>query len=190
MSAMDASDRALLEDVATCLEYPGNGLEDKVAAARRHPGLDETPARRRMGRALSGLALHLDERGKNACEESYTRLFDLSPVCTLHLGYQIFGDSYERGELLARLVPEIRRSAVSLDGELPDFLPILLRLLARLAEDEDRAPLVELLFLPALEKMRSALEESADPWSAVLRALPDLLRELVLFERKEALAHA
>lgn len=187
---MRAEDRALLEDVATCLEYPGEGYEEKKTVARRHRALDETPARRRLGRALSGLALHLSEKGKSSSEETYTRLFDLSPVCTLHLGYQLFGDSYERGELLARLVPEIRAAGIELDGELPDFLPVLLRLVARLSEDEDRQVLVEHLFLPGLGKMISALENSADPWSDVLRALTDLLRESVLSERKEVLAHA
>lgn len=189
---MRAEDRALLEDVATCLEYPGEGYEEKKETARRHRGLDATPARRALGRALSGLALHMSEAGKSSSEEAYTRMFDLSPVCTLHLGYQLFGDSYERGELLARLVPEIRDAGIELEGELPDFLPVLLRLLARLGEehDEDREALVEHLCLPALEKMTRALAESVDPWSAVIRSLPDLLRESVLAERKEVLAHA
>lgn len=187
---MRAEDVTLLDDLATCLEYPGSGYEQKKTLAGRHRALAETPALRRMGRALSGLALYLGERGKDACEEAYTRLFDLSPVCTLHLGYQLFGDSYERGELLARLVPEIRDADIPLDGELPDFLPVLLRLFARLADVDDRKLLAELLLLPALEKMGGALESSSDPWSAIVRALPDLLRESIPAESKEALAHA
>ena len=186
-------DRTLLEDIATCLEYPGITFDEKTRAARRHLGLDETPGQRHMARALSGLARHLTEQGQAACEEQYTRLFDLSPVCTQHLGYHLYGDAYERGALLAALMPEIARAGVRLDGELPDFLPVLLRLLARLPDEEDATLLVVHLIAPGLAKMASAVESTTDPWSAVLRALDELLRELVPAsprETKEAHANA
>lgn len=186
-------DRQLLEDVATCLEYPGIGFEDKSHVARRHLGVDETPARLHMGQALSRLALYLTEHGRAASEEQYTRLFDLSPVCTPHLGYHLYGDAYERGALLAALMPEVERASVRLDGELPDFLPVLLRLLARLPDEEDAELLVVHLMAPGLAKMVTAVENATDPWSAVVRALDELLRELVptsAQESKEAHAHA
>ena len=69
-------------------------------------------------------------------------------------------------------------------------MPVLLRLFARLPDGEDRRLLAELLLLPALEKMGAALESSPDPWSAVVRALPDLLRESIPVESKEAFVHA
>lgn len=179
MTVMPRSDRELFEDLATCLEYPGIGFEDKKSAARRHLYLDETPVRRRLGRAFANLARHFSEQGPSRCEEAYTRLFDLSPVCTPHLGYHLYGDAYERGELLAHLMPEVERVGVRLEGELPDFLPVLLRLLARLPDEEDRKLLVEHLVAPGLAKMVAALEKADDPWSAVVRASDELVRELV-----------
>ena len=74
---MRVEDIALLDDLATCLEYPGSGYEQKRTLAGRHRALDETPALRRMGHALSGLALYLSERGKDAAK-SPTRGFSIS----------------------------------------------------------------------------------------------------------------
>ena len=176
---MRDTDRQLLKDIATCLEYPGIAFEEKSRVARGHVDLDGTLAHLQMGQALSGLSRYMTEHGQAASEEQYTRLFDLSPVCTQHLGYHLYGDAYERGALLAALMPEIEQAGVRLDGELPDFLPVLLRLLAQFPDEEDGALLVEFLMAPGLAKMVAAVEKATDPWSTVVRALDALLRELV-----------
>jgi nitrate reductase assembly molybdenum cofactor insertion protein NarJ len=90
-------------------------------------------------------------------------------------------------------MPEMEQAGVRLDGELPDFLPVLLRLLARLPDEEDATLLVVYLIAPGLAKMVAAVEGASDPWSAIVRALDELLRELVpagARETKEAHAHA
>jgi nitrate reductase delta subunit len=98
-------------------------------------------------------------------------------VCTLHVGYHVFGDTYPRGEFLAALGAELRQAGVSTNGDLPDFLPTVLRLLARLEEPEGRQALRQHALLPALQRMRTALVASQDPWSRLLRALPGALAE-------------
>ena len=172
-----------LDTIAFVLEYPGVAFESKLESARLEAGGTE-----RMDQAFRNLAHYLESEGKDKSEERYTQLFDLSPVCTLHVGYHLFGDAYGRGELLAGLVGELRNAKVALGDEIPDFLPTLLRLVARIEDDESRQVFLEQVLLPGLEKMRESLGESKDPWAEIIRALPELLQELT--PNKEVAAHA
>lgn len=162
-----------LDTLAFVLEYPGVSFDSKLETARKASGSTE-----RMETALSGLATYLETEGKTKAEERYTQLFDISPVCTLHIGYHLFGDAYGRGELLAGLVGELRKANVSLGTEIPDFLPTLLRLVPRIDNDEDRQIFLEQVLLPGLEKMEASMGEAKDPWSAIIRALPEVLHNL------------
>lgn len=169
--------------IAFVLEYPGVAFESKLETARLESGGTE-----RMDRALRDLAAYLEREGRAASEERYTQLFDLSPVCTLHVGYHLFGDAYGRGELLAGLVGELRRADVPLGDEIPDFLPTLLRLVPRIDDEESQQLFLEHVLLPGLEKMAAPLGESRDPWSEIIRALPESLQQLI--PNKEVAAHA
>ncbi len=71
--------------VAACLEYPrANTARDARRAAERAAG-DHAA----LARALWELAVWLETAPAGEAEERYTTLFDLSPVCTLHVGYQV-----------------------------------------------------------------------------------------------------
>lgn len=180
-----------LDAIAFLLEYPGVAFESKLETARLEPGGTE-----RMDAAVRRLARYLEREGKANAEERYTQLFDLSPVCTLHIGYHLFGDAYGRGELLAGLVGELREARVPLGGEIPDFLPTLLRLVPRIENEESRSLFLERVLLPGLEKMEASLGETHDPWSEIIRALPELLKRNLSPEgeedegEKEVTAHA
>lgn len=159
----DLSDFALLAPV---LEYPGPAT---AAAAREAAGaFSADPA---LGSALDALAAWLEGAADGEPEERYTRLFDLSPVCTLHAGYHLFGEAYQRGSLLAGLAEELRLREVPTGEDLPDFLPTLFRLFTRL-DDADRQALAETLLLPALAHMTAALDGTEHPWADLVRALP------------------
>lgn len=172
-----------LDTIAFVLEYPGVSFESKLESARLESGGTE-----RMERAFRDLAHYLESEGKDKSEERYTRLFDLSPVCTLHIGYHLFGDAYGRGELLAGLVGELRNAKVPLGHEIPDFLPTLLRLVPRIESDENRQVFLEHVLLPGLEKMKKSLGDPKDPWSEIILALPELLHEMT--PNNEVAAHA
>lgn len=168
-----AIDPSILDLLASCLEYP-----DPEAAARARAaasGLASTEPE--LQAALFGLAVFLERAEPGEAEERYTALFDMNPICTLHVGYHVFGDTYPRGEFLAALAAELRQAGVATSGELPDYLPTVLRLLGRLERDEDRRSLRELALVPALAQMGASLAQSKDPWSRLLRALPKALTE-------------
>lgn len=155
-------DLALL---APALGYPDAATG--AAARRAAASFDGETAQ-----ALAALADWLDAAAPGEPEEQYTRLFDLSPVCTLHAGYHLFGEAYQRGSLLAGLAEELRHREIPLADELPDYLPTLLVLASRL-DDEGRQALAETLLLPALTRMVAALGENPLPWARLLRALPE-----------------
>lgn len=159
--------------IACCLEYPGDRTARHArlganALASDHPVVSA---------ALWNLAVYLENDAAHEAEERYTALFDVNPVCTLHVGYHVFGDTYPRGEFLAALCAELRMAEVPTRGDLPDFLPTLLRLLERLGDLEDRRSLRRIALLPAVRTMGAILGESKDPWSGIIRALPEILTD-------------
>lgn len=88
-------------------------------------------------------------------EEIYTRTFDVQALTTLDLGYVVFGDDYKRGELLVNLVKEHNDAKNDCGTELADYLPNLLRLINKTADEEFKHDLIYYIFLPALAKIFS-----------------------------------
>lgn len=169
-----AFDRNTFDRLAVCLEYPCEETASAASQAANEPGIS--------GGLRDTLARLADwvVRDLNEAEEFYTRMFDMSPVCTLHAGYHLFGEDYQRGALLAMLRGELRAAHIDEKNDLPDFLPTLLRLLRHLEDPEDRSLLVSSLLLPALEKMTHAVERGTDPFSSLLKELPGILENEVV----------
>ncbi len=96
-------------------------------------------------------------------------------MCTLNLGHHLFGDTYQRGALLAGLASSLTEVGITSANDLPDHLPTLLRLLGRLSDDEDLCLLVHSVMLPALSKVSKALAETTAPWPRMLAGLSEVL---------------
>jgi nitrate reductase molybdenum cofactor assembly chaperone len=95
-----------------------------------------------------------------AMQEQYVQTFEFNPACTLEIGWHIFGENYERGEFLVRMREQLRRHGIAESSELPDHLCHILPLLDRL-DSEEAADLVGQFVLPALARIRDALNGSA-----------------------------
>jgi len=95
-----------------------------------------------------------------AMQELYVQTFEFNPACTLEIGWHIFGENYERGEFLVRMREQLRRHGIAESPELPDHLCHILPLLDRL-DAEEAADLVGQFVLPALAKIKDALDGSA-----------------------------
>jgi nitrate reductase molybdenum cofactor assembly chaperone NarJ/NarW len=139
--------------LAEAFRYPAPG---RLEALRK--GAAELPA----GPARSGIEEFLRAVGARpleAWEELCTRTLDLELATAPYLGYQIWGDKYQRSPLLAELKVAMEAAGVDLDGELPDHLVPVLRYL-----DSGAVPLPSLLGIlePALRSLEKALE-SSDP---------------------------
>lgn len=162
--------REILDPIASSFEYPS---ENNQRAAREAAAalVDRDPA---ASVAFGTLARWLQDTPRTEAEERYTALFDLQPSCTLHVGYHVYGEAYQRGALLAGLVGEMRRAGVDLGTELPDFLPTVLRMLSRVPDDEDRQLFIDRIVRVALAQIRRELCAIKTPWAAALTVLADL----------------
>ncbi len=95
-------------------------------------------------------------------EEIYTSTFDLNPTCYPYVGYQLFGDGYQRGEFLVKLKAKYVETGFNSDSkELADHLTIILEFLATLNSSEILGQ--ELIIdglIPTLEKIKEGFTDS------------------------------
>ena len=155
------------ERLALLLDYPTPALpahvRDCAALFKRQ--------RSQAARPLARFRLFVEQTGLGALEELYTATFDLKPVCYPYIGFQLFGETYKRGEFLALLNARYRECGLVVQGELPDHLGQILRYLARTWD----ADLVLEGVIPALERMIEQLEDN--PYRDPMRAILAVLRE-------------
>jgi len=154
------------ENLADLIEYPDTDWNSKVAASTADDVLGEFRFR------IATLSL-------SEAQELYTRTFDLNPICALEIGYHLFGENYKRGEFLASLRETEAPFDLGQQNQLPDYLPILLRLLTRLKDEDLRSSLINECLIPALDKMLSSLKESDNPYRFLLGALRTTLQSEV-----------
>lgn len=154
------------DELADLLEYPNSVWDSKMSTGADNYTLIEF---------RSGIAtLTLSE-----LQELYTRTFDLNPVCALEVGYHLFGENYKRGEFLAHLRETEAPFDLGQEHQLPDYLPVLLRLLAKLDDKDLRASLISECLIPALEKMLKPLSEGENPYRHLIAAVNAVLRSEV-----------
>lgn len=111
-------------------------------------------------------------------QELYTRTFDLNPVCALEVGYHLFGEDYKRGEFLARLRESENPYELGQERQLPDYLPVMLRLLEKMEDAEERAAMIGYCLIPALQKMIEAFEKKQNTYGNVIKFLLELLKQI------------
>lgn len=103
--------------------------------------------------------------------ESYVDNFDFDRRRSLHLTYQLHGDSRQRGLALLKIKNVYRDAGLVPDeGELPDFLPLMLEFTV-LAPDAG----AELLdrHRESIELVRAGLVSAASPWAALFDVIRD-----------------
>lgn len=153
-----------------CLSYPDEELLSKIelirAALTEHDGA--LPPFEPVLRQLETAALA-------DIQATYVQEFDLSRRHSLHLSYWTDGDTRRRGEVLAEFKQVYRRSEVlvDLDGELPDYLPMVLEFAATVDPVAGRELLLK--FRPSVELLRLALEDGKLAHAGIVRAVCDTL---------------
>ncbi len=149
--------------LAEAFRYPQPGLLEQLEAGLASAG--KSPARSQLAAFIKKIgALSLSE-----WEELATRTLDLSPAAAPYVGFQIWGESYQRGEFMAKLNRAMAELDVDPEGELPDHLVPILRYLA--VTDQ---PIYELIdnFRSAVQRMATVLREkdSGNPYIDLLDA--------------------
>ena len=116
-------------------------------------------------------------------QDDYVRTFDFDKRTNLYLTYHLHGDGRRRGVELVRLKRRFREAGLELaEGELPDYLPVLLEF----AELEPEAGTAVLAGLRgSLELVRAGLHERGSPYAHLLDAVVEGLPALTRRQRAE-----
>ncbi|MCW7541622.1 nitrate reductase molybdenum cofactor assembly chaperone [Aquabacterium sp. A7-Y] len=132
-----------------------------------------SPAARR---GLSGLSAHLLHTDGLDVEAEYVDLFDRGRRTSLHLFEHVHGDSRDRGPAMIDLRQTYAAAGLYLaDGELPDFLPVVLEFVSTQPPETARQFLAEMAHI--LNAIHSALTERCSPYAAVIAATLELAGE-------------
>lgn len=152
---------------ADILEYPTLILLDRVKKAVTLLSQVDQEAVTKMDRFRS----FVEQTPLGRLEEIYTGTFDLQIVCYPYAGYHLFGESYKRGEFLARLKERYSANGFSAGKELPDHVSVILRFLDNLQDEGEGMVLISECLIPTLKKMVGDLERSGNPYGDVVQAL-------------------
>ena len=101
-------------------------------------------------------------------QETYVETFDMVPEHDLHLTHHIFGDDRHRGPALIDLSEHLKNEGLEVkEGEIPDFLPLLLEYASTLDDIKSRA------FLGDAKKIIKIIADNLDkaksPYSKLIR---------------------
>jgi nitrate reductase molybdenum cofactor assembly chaperone NarJ/NarW len=119
-------------------------------------------------------------------QQDYVATFDLEKRCGLYLTFYGEGDRRERGTALLRLRQLYRAAGLpQQDGELPDYLPLMLEFAA--SAPAGRGELVLREHRAALELVRHSLRERETPYAEVLDAVCSTLGEPSAADRARAI---
>jgi nitrate reductase molybdenum cofactor assembly chaperone len=159
-----------LARAGTLLTYPSGDYARDLPALIVHVRSCDPAA----ADALEAFEAHVGGASNERLQELFTQAFDLNPVCALEVGWQLFGEEYERGAFMVQMRQLLRDHDVAERGELPDHLSSLLSLLPRLECDPARAFAADAL-IPAVDKMLAAMEKADSPFRPLLQAIGRLL---------------
>lgn len=152
------------EYLAEMLLYPAPGRLQMLTN-----GLQDVPVGQ-VRKNLEGFINALKTMDLGAWEELHTRTLDLNPPAAPYLGYQMWGDSYQRGAFMAEMNRALWENQVEDSGELPDHLIPVLRYLAAVSN-----PLTSLLEIldPSLARIRDGLRKAdpQNPYNLLLEAI-------------------
>ncbi len=117
------------------------------------------------------------ERGDPLDVESlYVELFDRGRSTSLHLFEHVHGDSRDRGPAMIDLTQTYEKAGLYLgEGELPDFLPVVLEFTSTQPPREARLFLAEMAHI--FNAIFSALQQRESPYACLLGALIELAGE-------------
>lgn len=160
----------LYDALASLLTYPDAHYLKRAGQCR----LMLADVQPEAGGQLGSFVTHIANLGMGELEELYTLTFDLNPVCSLEVGWHLYGENYNRGEFLVLMRQLMREQGLAENTELPDHLSNVLRVVGRL--DPKRADRFCIDFLlPALDKMLAGVADKDNPFARVLEAIRGLI---------------
>ncbi len=167
---MQTSPANPFEVLAAAFSYPTAGQAETLKAGQAL--LPEGAAKL----AFTAFLEKIQQLSLGEWEELHTRTLELNPLAAPYIGFQTWGESYQRGAFLSNLNHELMEQNVDAGGELPDHLTPVLRYLGACQD-----PLPELIqaLSPALQRMKAVLQraEPGNPYVDLLESAQELCKE-------------
>jgi nitrate reductase delta subunit len=164
-----------LRALAWLLRYPDAGLRAALPAIIDALRKEAALSAARLDE-LDLFATRLATQPALRIEADYVDLFDRSRQSALHLFEHVHGDSRERGPAMIDLVQTYERAGLHLaEGELPDYLPVVLEFASTQPPAAARAFLAETAHI--VRTIFSALAKRNSGYASVLAAALDLAGE-------------
>lgn len=152
--------------LARLLRYPEDGYQKNVSALRAHLEATNSPSSADIASfddAVRKLPL-------SDCEELFTRTFEINPACALEVGWQLYGENYERGNFIVSMRQGMKLFDLPESSELPDHLSHVLQSVGRM-KAEQASEFIGKLVLPAVKKMNEGLKDKDNPYRFVLNGI-------------------
>jgi len=164
-----------LRTLAALLGYPDATLRGYLPQMRAILHGEQALAPNRLAE-LDGLIRALEAADAFAVEADYVALFDSGRATSLHLFEHVHGDSRDRGPAMIDLAQTYEKAGLYLaEGELPDYLPVVLEFVSTQPPREARAFLAEMAHI--FNAIFVALQRRDSPYAGVLGALLELAGE-------------
>jgi nitrate reductase delta subunit len=188
----DVVSQRVLGLFADILEYPETSIVQQVRECESLVSATDAEAAALLRRFLS----FVEETSIGDLQETYTAVFDLDADCHPYLGYQLFGEGYERSEFLLELKQRYRAGGFQAnETELPDRISEVLRFLSVCSDRSANEEILQEGMIPALDKLTTdagvvdaelddaelelrQLRPENDPYRPVLHALLSVLEPL------------
>jgi nitrate reductase molybdenum cofactor assembly chaperone NarJ/NarW len=164
-----------LRVLARLLSYPDAELRGHLPEMREALHSERALATERMTE-LDALMRSLTARDPLEVEADYVQLFDRGRATSLHLFEHVHGDSRDRGPAMIDLAQTYEKAGLYLaEGELPDYLPVVLEFVSTQPPKEARAFLGEMAHI--INAIFSALVKRQSPYASVMGALLEIAGE-------------
>jgi len=153
--------------LARLLDYPDaelmQGLAEIIELLKQDPSVSERE-RASLMQFISWMQIH-DLTG---LQGDYVQTFDMTPEHDLHLTHHLFGDDRGRGPALIDLSEYYKASGLEMEnGEIPDFLPLILEYVSTLDEMQARVFLGDAA--KVLKILAENLEKASSPYARLIR---------------------
>ena len=164
-----------LRVLARLLGYPDAELRANLADMRAALHEEKALPPQRLAE-IDALIDTLARKEALEIEAAYVELFDRGRATSLHLFEHVHGDSRDRGPAMIDLVKTYEQAGLFLgEGEMPDFLPVVLEFASTLEPRQGREFLAEMAHI--FNAIFAALQKRESPYVAVLGALLELSGE-------------
>lgn len=164
-----------LRVLARLLAYPDAELRSDLPEMRAALHADKALAAGRLTE-LDALFTALQNGDVLDTEAQFVEIFDRGRATSLHLFEHVHGDSRERGPAMIDLAQTYEKAGLFLaEGEMPDYLPVVLEFVSTQPPKEARAFLGEMAHI--FNAIFNALQQRESRYASVLGALLEIAGE-------------